>query len=706
VIPGAQNLNDVTSDNSGNLYVTEVFGTRIFKVRLSDSTYTTFVNGNGIANPNGITFDESNNRLLVCSYRAFSPIQAINLADSTVSVVKSTNLHYCDGIAQDNEDNVYVTSWNTNSIYRFDPTFGNPPELIYTNPGGPADISSGDPVNDGGSTQGVSWVDYDNDGFQDLFVTNLIYLASQNNCLYHNDGNGLFTKITGGSIVNDGGYSRTSTWGDYDNDGNLDVYVANWPDQENFLYHNDGNGIFTKISTGALVTEIAGSPAAGWGDYDNDGDLDLFVANYGTNSLFRNDGGTFFKITQGEIVTDMADSYSASWADFDGDGDFDLFVSNPDVNQNNRLYRNNGNGTFNGQNAFNDGGETFGGSWGDYDSDGDLDLFIPSVSFSTNGNNFLYNNNGNGTFTRVTQGDIVNDGGYSFGSCWGDYDNDGDLDLFVTNTDTGNFLYQNNGPASPGFTRITVGQIVTDRGWPYGAAWGDYDRDGDLDLFVAKFANENENNAFYQNEGNTNNWINIKCVGVNSNTSAIGAKVRVKAAIDFNQPVWQLREISTQTGYCGQNSLNAHFGLGNAATIDSLKIEWTSGLVEVWTDVDVNQFLTITEGSSVGIDDQNKEGAVAKKFELYQNYPNPFNPITTIKYDLPEHTRVVLKIYNALGQEVKTLLNEFQTPGIKSVAWNGTDDAGQSVSSGVYFYRIQTDDSAIGSQSKKMLLLK
>jgi hypothetical protein len=135
--------------------------------------------------------------------------------------------------------------------------------------------------------------------------------------------------------------------------------------------------------------------------------------------------------------------------------------------------------------------------------------------------------------------------------------------------------------------------MVTDTESSSGVAWADYDRDGDLDLFVT--SGEGQNNVLYRNNGNGNNWINIRCVGTVSNKSAIGAKIRLKATTGLD-PIWQMREISSQTGRNGQNSLNAHFGLGDASIIDSIRIEWPSGLIRSLTNVEPNQFLTITEG--------------------------------------------------------------------------------------------------------------
>jgi len=446
-------------------------------------------------------------------------------------------------------------------------------------------IITGAIVNDGGNSAGSAWGDYDNDGDLDLFVAN----REENNFLYRNNGNGTFTKITSGAIVNDLGDSRGGSWGDYNNDGDLDLFVANWG-ENNFLYQNNGDGSFTRITEGAIVNEWGFSSGGCWGDYDNDGDLDLFVANYWNenNFLYQNNGdGSFTKITSGVIVNDHGYSYGSSWGDYDNDSDLDLFVANGD-NHNNFLYQNNGNGSFKRiiEGVIVNDGDSYGSSWGDYDNDGDLDLFVAN-DYSQN--NYLYQNNGDGTFAKITSGAIVNRGD-SRGSSWGDYDNDGDLDLFVVNFNQSNFLYQNNDNGS--FTEITDGAIVNEWGYSSGGCWGDYDNDGDLDLFVA---NEfGRNNFLYQNNGNGNNWIDIHLFGTVSNAAAIGAKVKVKATIK-GKPVWQVQEISGQTGYLSQNSLNAEFGLGDATTIDFITVEWPSGIVQDTAIVQVNQRLALTE---------------------------------------------------------------------------------------------------------------
>ncbi|UCC43378.1 MAG: CRTAC1 family protein [Candidatus Zixiibacteriota bacterium] len=475
-------------------------------------------------------------------------------------------------------------------------------------------ITEGPHVNDGGSSFGISWIDYDNDGWLDIYVGNSA--TYENNFLYHNEGDGTFTKITTDPIANVMARSYSHAWGDYDNDGDEDVYVGRHNYSTNLLYTNNGDGTFTQIDTaGDLTIDAACSNTHAWIDIDSDGDLDLYTQTEtnslpwsAPNAMYRNDNGIFVKITTGEIVTDVNNAHGMSWSDYDNDGDMDLFVANAyfdyplpdpaDYMYENCYYRNEGDFNFTkilSGPLVTDLSISFGPSLGDYDNDGDQDLFVANGALDLV--NFLYNNNGDGSFNRVFTGEVVTDATPTFGSSFADYDNDGDLDLYVTAwaDNRSNRLYENNGDGT--FTRIVTGPLVSDASSNFGPAWGDYDRDGDLDLFITKYQNDNR---LYRNDGNGNNWLNVKCVGTISNTSAIGAKVRIKANISGN-PVWQLREISPAASYCVHHAINAHFGLGDATIVDSMIVQWPSGIEQILTDVEINQFLTIEELCCQGV---------------------------------------------------------------------------------------------------------
>ena len=556
--------------------------------------------------------------------------------------------------------------------------------------------TAGDIVNDTGRSTGCSWIDFDGDGDLDLFVSN----GNQNseaNFLYENNGDGTFTKITTGLIVTDSNTSIGGTWGDYDNDGDPDLFVTNREGQNNSLYRNEGNGAFTKIISGKIVNDGGNSNSSSWVDIDNDNNLDLFVVNFNeANFLYLNNGdGSFTKIETGVIVTEVTLSICGIWGDYDNDNDPDLFIANAG-SRNNSLYRNDNGGQFvkitTGA-IVNDGGSAIGCSWGDYNNDGYLDLFVTNF---LNQNNFLYRNNGDGTFTKITSGAIVSDGGNSVGSTWSDFDNDGDLDLFVGNDGQNNFLYSNNGNGQ--FTRITSGDIVNTGGSSFGLSSGDFDDDGNPDVFVANRAGQT--NFLFVNDGNGNSWLNVKCIGVVSNTSAIGVKVSIMATIN-DTLVWQTREISAQTGY-NSETLRAHFGLGDATLIDSLRVIWPSGTIDVFEGFLPNKSVSITEGGEItGIEKTDR--VVLESFILSQNYPNPFNPQTTIEYSLTTASHVVLKIYNLRGQVIKTLVNEPQGTGMQTATWTGENGQGQKVSSGVYIYQIKVGDFIT---RKKMLLIK
>ena len=452
-------------------------------------------------------------------------------------------------------------------------------------------VMTGEIVNDSDFSQGVAWGDYDSDGDQDVFVTNGNDVNSKSNYIYSNNNNGTFTKI-----ALETGTSFGATWGDYDNDGDLDLYVANYG--TNFLYENQGGGVMERVTSGTITTDAGFSRGCAWADYDRDGFIDLFVANYSNQNNFlyhNNRNGSFTRITSGPVVTDGGDSRGCAWADYDLDGYPDLFVANYN-NQNNFLYHNEGNGTFTKVVMgviVNDGEKSQGGSWGDYDNDGWPDLFVTNRPEQ---NNMLYHNLGDGDFEKIGEGDIANDGGSSFGSAWADYNRDGWLDLLVTNRpDQANFLYKNNGNGT--FAGITGEEIVTNITSSYGAAWCDFDEDGDVDILIANY---DQKNGLYTNNEYSNHWLSVRCVGVASNKTALGARVRVKANIN-GTPVWQMQEISGQTGYLGQNSMVLYFGLGNASTVDSLEVHWPSGLYSVQTGIARDQLITVTEFANLPV---------------------------------------------------------------------------------------------------------
>lgn len=566
-------------------------------------------------------------------------------------------------------------------------------------------VTTGSFVNDGGASRSVNFVDYDNDGDLDLYVSNGKRYG-QVSFLYRNEG-GEFTRLFNTTPFNDSLPFDGSSWADFDNDGNIDMCTVTWYDSISVLYKNTGSGAFTFLGTSPIVTDRGFSETCSWGDYDKDGLVDLFVTNSKSsnsrNRLYKNmGGGNFTRIDSGAIFLDIGLlSRGVNWVDIDGDRDLDIFVAN-ESGSTDYMYKNNGSGFFTkvtGISPTTSGGISWSSSWGDYDNDGDPDLFVAN---NENQKNFLFRNEGNFNFTRILNDTIVNENGYFACSGWGDYDNDGDLDMFVTQAygpgaQLVNCLYKNKlmetGTAS--FEKITNDIIVNDLGFSYGFAWADWDADGDLDLFTARTFNENQNNAAYLNNGNANKWIEIKLTGNATNRSAIGSNVKVRAVINGN-PVWLTRTVEGQSGYCGQN-LDLHFGLGNASAIDSIKVEWLSGATEYYTGVQLNQVIRIVEGTGV-IGIQTNSNEIPEGFKLHQNYPNPFNPVTNIRLDIPEAGNTKLEVYDSSGKLVSTLLNSRLNAGKYETVWNAVN-----FSSGIYFYKLTSGNY---TETQKMVLVK
>ncbi len=558
-----------------------------------------------------------------------------------------------------------------------------------------------------GQYVGASWIDFDNDGFLDLYICG--------KPLYKNTGDGNFQKIVT-ALSNEGGVQGNS-WADYDNDGDIDCFlVATTSNTLSYLFRNNGNNSFTKITTGDIGDANYNSGwGCSWADYNNDGFVDLIIAaanNAGVvnhpSRFFKNNGdGTFSKIDTTLFTTQLAPYTIPTWSDYDQDGDIDLFIGSGPAN-----------GSFASDYLFDNqlqetgipnlvridtsiiGTDLVDGqvwNWIDYDNDGDLDAYLTNY-WQTIPNN-LYRNESNQYFIKTTEqqvGTIVTDLGKGLANVWGDFDNDGDLDCIVTNDNATDKYYRNNNDGT--FTSVASIETTLGIGPQYGITVGDYNNDGFLDLYIP---GTNTTKRLYRNDSqNGNSWINIKCVGVGgsagSNYSAIGTKVKAKATIN-GTPVWQMREISSQNSFNSMNMLNVHFGFGDAASIDSLIIEWPREIKDVYTNIVVNNFYTAVEGQSFVTDVKVNLPAV-QSFSLEQNYPNPFNPATVISYRLSVNGFVSLKVYDVLGNEIATLVNENKLAGEYKIEFDGG-----GLSSEVYFYQLKTNNYI---ETKKMILMK
>lgn len=487
---------------------------------------------------------------------------------------------------------------------------------------------------------GGAFLDYDNDGNLDLYLVN----SAAPSALFRNNDDGTFTDVTASAKVNNqGSYGHGVACGDVDNDGYVDIYVTNFG--ANRLYYNNRDGTFTDITAQAGVGDTRWSSSATFFDYDSDGYLDLYVVNYvhyrldgsapicletpafnatekvrgychpkhfegASDRLYRNNGdGTFTDTTDVANIRDPGGMFHGKGlgvvaADFDVDGNPDIYVANDDTP--NYLFYNKGDGTFaeiailTGCAYSADGiaQAGMGVDAGDYNSDGFLDIFVTNFSYETN---TLYRNNGDGTFTDVSYKARLGEESYlflGFGTGFFDPDNNGRLDIFVANghifpnvertTDVlsykqANQLYWNQDDGT--FVEMQFkGRDAVSRG----TLFGDYDNDGDTDMLVTQL---NAKVTLLRNENRTaNNYLRLKLIGTRSNRDGIGARVTVTLGTES-----QTREVHRGYSYLSSNDPRLLFGLGERTVVDKLQIHWQSGVVQTLENLAANQELVVTE---------------------------------------------------------------------------------------------------------------
>ena len=441
------------------------------------------------------------------------------------------------------------------------------------------------------------WCDYDGDGYIDLFAANTLNSGNlSKNSLYHNEGDGTFTRITN-ALTTTPQVTWGCAWGDYDNDGRPDLFMVPFGAPAPLLFHNDGVNGFSPVHE-ALLPRGAGLVDGAWGDMDGDGWLDLvFATGGGTKDLaFRNRGdGTFARLTTNEVgavVAHGATTWGPTFADFDNDGDADVYV--PFQDGRSFLFQNGGRGFYERVQlgSLPAAAGTVGGIWADVNNDGFFDLLTSEMSALR-----LHLNEGGQSFRDATlSSGLTTPTELAVGPAWGDVDNDGDLDLFIPYYSSTNLMFLNSGDGT--FAPIDVGSPLREGVSDQCASWGDYDNDGFLDLFVPCGEVTPSPNLLYRNNlpatGNSNHWLKVQTKGTASNTMGIGAKIRSRAVIQGRE-VWQLRQIASNGAVASGAELTAHFGLRNATNVTTLRIEWPSGTVQELANVAPNQFLTIWE---------------------------------------------------------------------------------------------------------------
>jgi hypothetical protein len=457
------------------------------------------------------------------------------------------------------------------------------------------DVSTVAGVADDGLGKGVAFADINNDGLVDLYVSN----KGGANKLYLNKGAGKFEDITAkaGAGIDYPGYAMGSVFGDYNNDGFADLYLATGGRDEieaNRLFRNNGDMTFTDVTNAAGVGLKAFTYGASFVDYDNDGNLDLYCANYGVgakNILYRNNGnGTFTDVTDVAGVGDLSWSWMATWADVNNDQFVDLYVVNGryPVGEPNKLYLNNGNGTFTEaarKAGVADANWGLGAVFADIDNNGTLDLFVSNYV----GPNNLYLNDGKGQFTLASDQLKGAHEGWGKGPTFGDIDHDGDLDLYEGDCKLANQLYLNDGKGN--FANVVDEQPVLkcETVRTKGTAFADVDNDGDLDLYVINWGAPNK---LYLNQQNDNNWLKVKLTGTVSSRDAYGSKVRVTE--HGKSDLLGLREVRSASGFCAQTPQMVHFGLTADKTYDVVAV-FPSGIEARAENVKTGQTLEMIE---------------------------------------------------------------------------------------------------------------
>jgi hypothetical protein len=503
---------------------------------------------------------------------------------------------------------------------------------------------------------GLAFFDYDHDGWLDIYLTNGTRFNTNwppgkapTSHLYKNNRDGTFSDVTEKSGLARAGWQTGVCVGDYDNDGWDDLFCCFWG--HNILFHNNGDGTFTDVTrkAGVYDEQIRWGSGCTWLDYDRDGHLDLFVCHYikldpektpspteppvcqwkgiptmcgprglpgDTNLLYHNNGdGTFSDVSEKSGILKPGPRYSITPVsyDFDNDGWPDIYVavdSQPSI-----LFRNNHDGTFTdvaviagcaySENGHEQAGMGIGVA--DYDCDGWFDIFKTNFADDTCN---LYHNNGDGTFNDVTfaSGIGVNNQYVAWGCGFLDYDNDGWQDLLQVNGhvypeieghDTGQtfknprLVYKNLGDGRFKDVSSEMGPGISEHFSSRGAAFGDYDNDGDIDAVIL---NMNDLPSLLRNDGgNKQNWIKIKLIGTACNRTAIGARVRVLTGKHA-----QMDEVHSGTSVMSQSDLRLHFGLGKTQKVDLIEVKWpTTQKLEKFADVSANQILTIREGSGI-----------------------------------------------------------------------------------------------------------
>lgn len=548
-------------------------------------------------------------------------------------------------------------------------------------------------VNNKGVNSGVAFSDFDNDGDDDVYVS----IRDGINILYRNNGNNSFTDISEEAGLADLSDTRTSVWGDINNDGLADLYVGNWRSAD-ALYLNNGDGTFTDITSAAGISNVGQPLSVNMVDIDNDGLLDIYVSNFAAhNVMLRNNGdNTFTDVTVSSGALDQGANMGAVFFDYDMDGDQDLYLTH-DSHVANILYRNEGDGSFtnvSAQAGVDYVGFGMGVDVGDVNNDGWLDMYVSNLY-----DNILFINNGDGTFEDISQECGANDYGMSWGTNFLDFDNDGLLDVYVSNdsyySPYPNALFRNLGNNQ--FEQVDIGQAVSSELGGYGSAVGDVDGDGFVDIMVANtdFFTTGELNDFNQLFRNTNssgNWIQFKLVGTSSNRDAVGAMI----TISYGNKV-MVDQVLAGSGFASQNSLVQHFGIGGSGSVREVKVRWPGGEEQVFYDLEPNQKYVLTEGEDFNLILGEEE--FDRNVPEFNIFPNPLGANSVVEFTTMQSSVASLSVTDLSGRGIISFMNNSQLPAGNHRFALG--DLRSTLNPGIYLLQLSTSSASI---TRKIIL--
>ncbi|MFN0152268.1 MAG: FG-GAP-like repeat-containing protein [bacterium] len=601
------------------------------------------------------------------------------------------------------------------------PAFADPWDFSYFGPNAGITYSHGfveGPISESREFSGGAAVgDYNNDGYLDIYV---VRGNIGPNLLYKNKGNATFQEVGAAA-----GVALTNTRGcgpafaDLNGDGWLDLVIGGIEGTAPAVFKNNGNGTFQNVTATCGIAYAGDTYSISFTDYDRDGDLDVFMTHWGEpqfsgGHIWRNNGNMTFtdvelEVGFGAFGEDIFDfTWTANFADVNADRWPDLLLTSD--YHNSELYLNDGDGTFTDVTTpviSDDNG--MGASVGDFDNDGHLDWFVSSKSappgsakaLDTETGNRLYRNLGNGTFEDRTDSAGVRIGYWGWGTTLADFNNDGHLDIYQVNGTAlvaGYYQDRSRMFVSTGmntFTELGDSLNVDDNGQGRGVSAFDFDRDGDLDIFVA---NNSQPATLYRNRGgNARNWTTIKLRGLGANTEGIGARVRVTTP-----STTQIREIRAGSNFVSQDPAEAHFGLNSATVMTEIRIEWPDGQVDIFNNIPANKYLVFDQSGMTSVLPPGTD-ALGPVVSLVGVAPNPAIDASTIRYRVNAQSNVRLRVFDVAGREVRTLADGTHAAGPYAATWDGRDASQRDVAAGVYFYRIE---SAGTGESGKITIIR